>query len=182
MSRAFVSESDEQFQDDEIPEIRSPLPQGARNYMTPAGAERLQRELQELAGVERARIAGEVTHLAAGGSNTERDELAVQRRRLREIDRRIEYLRGMSSRLEVIDPRGQDPSRIAFGATVTVREGADTNHYTIVGVDEADPEAGRISWISPVARALVGARVGQTVTVRLPRGDTRLSVENISYI
>ncbi len=181
MSRAFVSESDEQFQDDEVPEIRSPLPRGARNYMTPAGADHLQRELRELSGVERTRVAGEVTRLAAGGSNTERDELAVQRRRLREIDRRIDYLRGMSSILEVIDPRDQDPSRVSFGATVIVREGADRNSYTIVGVDESDPESGRISWISPVARALAGSRAGQTVTVRLPKGDSRLTVEKISY-
>ncbi len=104
MSRAFVDESDSQFQDEEVPEIKIPLPPGAANYMTPAGAQALQAELAGLRGGERPQAAGAVTRLAASGAATDRDELAVHRRRLREIDRRIEYLSRMLARLEVIDP------------------------------------------------------------------------------
>ncbi len=177
MSRAFVDESDAQYGEEDVPEIRSPLPPGARNYMTPAGAERLQEELRELVSSERPRVAAAVARLTSGAEAADPDQLTVQRRRLREIDRRIEYLTGMAARLEVIDPAGQDPDRVVFGATVTVAEpGGGEKTYQIVGVDEAEPEAGRVSWISPVARALTGARVGQEVRLSLPAGETRLRV------
>ena len=122
MSRAFVSENDAQFQDEEVPEIKIPLPPGAANYATPAGAERLRAELAELSGRERPRVAAAVTRLAAPGSGMDRDELSVQRRRLRELDRRIEYLNRMLARIEIVDPKEQAGDRVLFGATVTVRE------------------------------------------------------------
>ena len=181
MSRAFVNESDSDYQDDDLPEIRNPLPRGARNYMTPQGAERMQRELSALTSVERPRAAAEVVRLGTAGTNAERDALALARRRLREIDRRVEYLRGLSAVLEVVDPQDQDPERVAFGATVTVREEGEIRRVSIVGVEESDPGAGLVSWISPVAKALAGARAGDIVTVRLPKGDSRLKVERIDY-
>jgi transcription elongation factor GreB len=140
--------------------------------MTPRGAERLRAELAELQR-ERPRLNAALG-LVEG---SERDVRGEQRRRMREMDRRIEYLSRMHSNLEVIDPAQQRSDRVVFGATVTVREiGGGERTYQIVGVDEADPENGRLSWISPVARALVSARVGDTVTLKLPGGETKLTV------
>ncbi len=181
MSRAFVSESDSDFQDEDLPEIRNPLPRGTRNYMTPEGAERMQHELHDLTTAERPRAAAKVARVGGGTSNTDRDAHATARHRLHEIERRIEYLRRMSAILEVVDPENQDPGRVAFGATVKVREGDSVATYRIVGVDESSPESGRISWITPIAKALIGAQVGQTVQVKLPRGDSLLRVEQIRY-
>ena len=183
MSRAFVAESDSQFQDEEVPEIKIPLPPGAANYMTPAGAQALRAQLAALRGEERPQAAGAVTRLAASGAFSDRDELAVQRRRLREIDRRIEYLSRMLARLEVIDPAAQEGGRVLFGARVTVqREDGSRRVYHIVGVDEADPPAGDVSWIAPLARALLGRRPGEWADLKLPEGGERLRILEIQYI
>ena len=197
MSRAFVSENDSQFEGEEVPALKIPLPAGARNYMTPEGAESMRAELEELVQGERprlsARISRGVSAPAAGGEETDRDTLSRLRRRLREVERRIEYLTAMSARLEVVDPAAQDPQRVAFGAAVTVREvrggnagsptgaGADLERYRIVGVDESDPAKGTVSWISPLARALISARLGDTVTLALPDGERRLEIVAIEY-
>ena len=182
MSRAFVAESDSQFQDEEVPEIKIPLPPGAANYMTPAGAERLRAELAALRGEERPRVAGAVTRLSASGAATDRDQLAVQRRRLREIDRRIEYLSRMLARIEVVDPAAQQGERVLFGARVTVQaEDGGRRVYRIVGVDEARPEAGEVSWIAPLARTLLGRRRGDTVLLRLPEGKQKLRILAVEY-
>ena len=172
MSRAFVDESAQQPREEDAPELKIPLPPGAKNYMTPRGAERLRAELAELQR-ERPRLNAALGRV----EGSERDVRGEQRRRMREMDRRIEYLSRMHSNLEVIDPAQQRSDRVVFGATVTVRERSGGERtYQIVGVDEADPENGRVSWISPVARALVSARVGDTVTLKLPGGETKLSV------
>ncbi len=187
MSRAFLSENESQFDEEDVPEIRNPLPPGARNRMTPEGAARLQEELQVLANQERPRVHSLITRQTAD-AGPDRDALSQERRHLRQLDRRIEYLTRMAQLLEVVDPAGQDPGRVLFGATVAVEEeGSDAGasgiarEYRIVGVDEADPARGRVSWISPIARALTGARVGDTVTLRLPDGQTRLVVRTIRY-
>jgi transcription elongation factor GreB len=183
MSRAFVAESDAQFQDEDVPEIKIPLPAGAANYMTPVGAERLRAELSALRGEERPRTAGAVTRLAASGAATDRDELAVQRRRLREIDRRIEYLSRMLARVEVIDPAAQRGERVLFGARVTVQaEDGERRVYRIVGVDEADPARGEVSWIAPLAKALLGRKPGELAVLRLPDGERRLRVLAVEYL
>ena len=183
MSRAFVDESDSQYQDEEVPEIKIPLPPGAANYMTPAGAQALRAELDGLGGRERPQAAGAVTRLAASGAATDRDELAVQRRRLREIDRRVEYLSRMLARLEVVDPAAQKGERVLFGARVTVqREDGSRQVYRIVGVEEADPARGELSWIAPLARALLGRSPGESATVKLPEGDERLRILAVQYI
>lgn len=182
VSRAFVSESDSQFQDEEAPEIKIPLPPGAANYMTPAGAEALRAELSALRGEERPRIAGAVARLASSGATTDRDELAVQRRRLREIDRRIEYCSRMLARLEVVEPAGQAGERVLFGARVTVQaEDGSRRSYRIVGVDEADPAAGAVSWIAPLARALLGRSPGEWVDLKLPAGEQKLRILAVEY-
>jgi transcription elongation factor GreB len=182
MSRAFVSESATQFQEEDVPPIKIPLPPGVKNYMTPEGAERVREELAALAGVERPRVAGTITRLLAPAAFLDRDELSEQRRRLREIDRRIEYLTTMLARIEVIDPLLQQADRVLFGATVTVEEQASQSKiYRIVGIDESDPSAGRISWISPVAKALLGRREGDPVVLKLPYGEKRLRIIKIEY-
>jgi transcription elongation factor GreB len=124
MSRAFVAESDSQFQDEEAPEIKIPLPPGAANYMTPAGAQALRAELSALRGGERPQAAAAVTRLGASGAFSDRDELAVQRRRLREIDRRIEYLSRMLARL------GRSP-----GDTVQLRLPEEVQKLRILDVE-----------------------------------------------
>jgi transcription elongation factor GreB len=182
MSRAFVAESDSQVQDEEAPEIKIPLPPGSANYMTPGGAQALRAELASLRGQQRPQVAGAVTRLGASGAFSDRDELAVQRRRLREIDRRIEYLSRMLARLEVIDPASQAGERVLFGARVTVQaEDGSRRVYRIVGVDEANPAAGEVSWIAPLARALLGRSPGDSVLLRLPEGEQKLRILGVEY-
>lgn len=181
MSRAFVSESDGQFDDDDVPEIRNPLPPGAKNYMTPRGAESLKEELRKLSEEGRPEIVAELSRLSGGASNPERNATLAERRKLREMDRRIEYLTEMVRSLEVIDPARQTPGRVAFGATVTVLQDGEQKHYQIVGVEESDPADGRVSWISPIARVLMTKHTGDSVVLRLPNGDSRIQILTVDY-
>jgi transcription elongation factor GreB len=165
MSKAFTRESDEA---DDAP-LRLPgieLPAGVKNYMTPEGAARLRGEVLHLTGVTRP--------AAAASSDA---------RALREVDQRLAFLGRRLDLLEVIDPRTQPDDEVRFGATVAVRDehGAE-RRYRIVGVDEADPPHGAVSWRSPLAAALLGAHVGDTVTFRSPRGDEELEVVALSYV
>jgi transcription elongation factor GreB len=164
MSKAFTRESDD---DDEAPELPlgAELPPGVKNYVTPQGAARLHEEIERLAHVERP--AG-----VAGGDA----------KALREIDRRLAFLGRRREALEVIAPAERAPERVVFGSTVTVA-GADgvERHYRLVGVDEADPPHGELSWRSPIATALLGAQVGDVRTLRSPRGDEELEVTALSY-
>jgi transcription elongation factor GreB len=182
VSRAFIDENESQYNDDQTPELKVPLPPGARNYVTPEGAEKLRRELAALSSEERPRIMAEITRASSVGSSTDKDALAGLRKRLREIDKRVEYLRRMAALMEVVDPRTQSPGRAAFGAVVTVSEqGGGEKAYRIVGVDESDPASGLVSWISPLARALVSRRAGDSVIVKLPAGEKSLTVLKIEY-
>jgi len=182
MSRAFVSESQEEFRDQDVPEIRHPLPEGVKNYMTPEGALRMRGELSALER-ERATLAGALYSQVAGtAGGPEKELLLNERRRLREIDRRARYLARMLDILEVVDPGTQDPGRVLFGAWVTVHhDGGGEKRYRIVGVDESDPAAGLVSWRSPLARALTGGRVGDRVRVKTPGGEQLLEIRGISY-
>ena len=181
MSRAFVSESDSDFEEDDVPEIKNPLPPGKKNLMTPAGAVRLQEELRLLTEEKRPKASSKVARLTSDGG-IDRDELGRERTRLRQIDRRIEYLSALMQSLEVVDPAGRDHGRVFFGAEVAVRdeEGAKES-YRIVGVEESDPAEGLLSWISPLAKALIGARVGDTVELNLPAGRRLLTILSIDY-
>lgn len=181
MSRAFVNESEREFEDDDVPEIKNPLPPGKKNLMTPAGALRLQEELRELVDEKRPKAASLMARLTAAGGG-DRDSLARERTRLRRIDRRIEYLTLLMGALEVVDPAGQDHGRVLFGAQVTVSEENDEKQvYRIVGVEESDPDRGWVSWISPLAKALIGARVGDVAELNLPGGRRLLTVLDIDY-
>lgn len=181
MSKAFTKETD-QDDDDDLPAAAPPLP-GGRNYMTRAGYDRLRAELFELMDEERPRVVETVHWAASNGDRSENGDYLYGKKRLREIDRRIRFLTRRLEIAEVVDPslhHGGD--QVFFGATVTYADadGEETS-VTILGVDEADSTQGQISWISPVARALLKARVGDVVRLVLPGGLQELEVLAVSY-
>lgn len=158
MNKAFVKESDRDDEDD-LPEAQA-LPAGTRNYMTPQGYARLRDELSHLMNVERPSVVQVVSWAASNGDRSENGDYLYGKKRLREIDRRMRFLTKRLDIAEVVDPAAQ-PNRdqVFFGATVLYMDRAgEERTVTIVGVDEAEPLAGKISWISPVARADQGAR------------------------
>ncbi len=153
-------------------------------YITPAGHERLRSELKQLLTVERPKVTAEVSAAAALGDRSENAEYIYGKRRLREIDRRLRFLQKRVENLTVVDPKDQkDPSRIFFGATVTLENEEDATKvtYQLVGPDETDLKAGRISVDSPVARALIGKKKGESVTVMRPKGEADFTILNIRY-
>jgi len=182
VSRAFLSESDDAFMEDDVPEVKLPLPPGVKNYMTPEGAERMGAELNELVSVTRPELLTQISQSVADGASLEKEAMLKRRRRLREVERRIEYLTRMADIVEVVDPEKQDPARVLFGAAVTVdEEGKGERVYRIVGLDESDPGSGRVSWVSPVAKALIGKRVGDAAVVKRPAGDAKMKVVKVEY-
>jgi transcription elongation factor GreB len=187
MSKAFTSEETPGFdEEDDLPDDPSPLPAGARNYMTPGGFERMKDELDRLLQNERPELVATVAWAAGNGDRSENGDYIYGKKRLREIDRRIRFLVRRLDRAEVVDPAAQrdddSADRVFFGATVTVadRHGAQRT-VSIVGIDETDTPRGYISWISPVARALLKAREGDTVVVRTPAGPEELEVVAVRY-
>lgn len=169
-----------QDEDDDEP---SAIPAGAKNYITPAGLERLQAERRQLWRVERPEIVRVVEWAAGNGDRSENGDYIYGKKRLREIDRRIRFLSKRLEFSEVIDPaqRGEC-DQVFFGATVTVANQAGEEYtYSIVGLDEVDLGRGHISWISPLAKALLKAREGDAVTLRTPGGVEELEVVEIRY-
>ncbi len=182
MSKAFIKETED---DDELPEEESPaLPAGVKNYITPRGFKRLQDEMKQLLGVERPKVV-EIVHWAAGnGDRSENGDYIYGKRRLREIDRRIRFLTKRIESAEVVDPaRQKNHDQVFFGATVTYRNlETETEHsVTIVGVDEVDAARGQVSWVSPIAKALLKARKSDTAQVRTPQGPELIEVVGIRY-
>jgi transcription elongation factor GreB len=180
MSKAFVKEGGDE--DDDPPEVVA-LPPGTQNYMTVVGHRRLLDELAHLVKVERPNLVQVVSWAAGNGDRSENGDYIYGKKRLREIDRRIRYL---SKRLEsavVVDPVEQENvEQVFFGATVTLwDQGGEETTYQIVGVDEADAGAGRISWLSPLARALMKARGGDLVRFQIPAGWREIEVVDIRY-
>jgi transcription elongation factor GreB len=181
MNKAFVKESDNDDEDN-VPEAQA-LPAGTRNYMTPQGYAQLRDELTHLMNVERPSVVQIVSWAASNGDRSENGDYLYGKKRLREIDRRMRFLTKRLDIAEVVDP-GLQPNRdqVFFGATVLYMDRAgEERTVTIVGVDEAEPLAGRISWISPVARALIKAREGDTVTLRTPGGVDELEILEVRY-
>jgi len=171
MSKAFTKESDDGPEESLAPLRQSPLPPGAKNYMTQAGERRLRGELERLVTVARPAALPSSTSPTSGANAVSNVELLAGQGRLREIDRRIHLLRESLESAEVIDPSKQDSDRVRFGATVTVcEEGGSEHAYRIVGVDETDVERGFVSWLSPIAKALLNSRVGDVVKFRSPEG------------
>jgi transcription elongation factor GreB len=176
---------DEDDEDDEEDGAGAPpgLPPGTPFYMTPAGHAALQDELRRLWSEERPKVVEVVSWAAGLGDRSENADYQYGKRRLREIDRRVRFLRKRLERVQVVDPAAQARRDQAFfGATVTYAREDDTEvTVTIVGVDEADTARGRISWVAPVARALLGARVGDLVRLRTPQGVEEVEVLAIRY-
>src|SRR5260221_1529288 len=172
MSKAFTKESDGE-DDDDLPDEIAGLPAGAKNYMTPQGFERLREELMTLMRKERPEGVQVVTWAAANGDRSENGDYLYGKKRLREIDRRIRFLSKRLERSEAVDPAKRaktDP--VFFGATRTFANSkGEERTIQIVGVDEVDPGRGHVSWISPVARALLRAQEGDVVRMRTPGGE-----------
>jgi len=183
VNKAFTREPDGEQDDDDGASALPPLPPGARNYITPAGYARLRAELIGLLDVERPKVVETVSWAAKNGDRSENGDYLYGKKRLREIDRRIRFLTKRLDIAEVADPalhHGRD--QVFFGATVTYAdEAGDERTVTIKGIDEADNLAGEVSWVSPVARALLKARVGDEVTLVTPLGPQRIEVVDVRY-
>jgi transcription elongation factor GreB len=182
MNKAFVKESEDADDDDGAPSL-PPLPPGGKNYITPAGYQSLRSELLKLIDVERPEVVQVVHWAASNGDRSENGDYLYGKKRLREIDRRIRFLTKRLDIAEVVDPSAHHGSdQIYFGATVAyANKAGEEVHITIVGIDEADPLKGRISWISPVARAITKAREGDVVTLRTPAGVDELEILEVKY-
>jgi len=152
------------------------------NYITPGGARRLSEELGRLRSTERPRIVQEVADAAAQGDRSENAEYIYGKKKLREIDRRMRHLTKRLADAVVVDPQKQQGDKVFFGATVELldEQGARSTHQ-IVGEDEIDGGAGRISWRSPVGRALLGRKKGDVVIVRRPAGEIEIEIIAVRY-
>ena len=183
MNKAFVRE-ETTADGDEGDDLRlPPIPPGGKNYITPQGFARLRAELKELIERERPKVVEIVSWAASNGDRSENGDYIYGKKRLREIDRRIRFLTRRLDIAEVVDSTLQHGNdQIFFGATVRYADMERREHtVTIVGIDETDPLAGKISWISPVARALLKAREGDSVTLPTPAGASTLEVLEVRY-
>jgi len=185
MSRAFVKETEADDEDDDL-SGQSSLPAGTKNYMTPAGHRTLREEFERLIKVERPHLTQVVAWAASNGDRSENGDYIYGKKKLREMDRRIRYLAKRLDNAEVVDPaRQQNLEQVFFGACVTAIDcddaGAEAVCYRIVGIDEADPATGKISWISPLARALLKARTGDIVKFQSPAGLREIEIIEIAY-
>src|SRR5687768_1271724 len=180
MSKAFVKESDS---DDELEQEVAPQPPAVgKNYITPAGYARLEAELRQLVEVERPEVVKTVAWAASLGDRSENADYIYGKRRLREIDRRVRFLIKRLESAQIVHSAGRDTDQVFFGATVKLKAGNQLKEITIVGVDEVDPSHGRVSWVSPIAKALLKAREGDTVTLRSPAGEEQLEILEVSYL
>ena len=179
MSKAFTKETDSD--DDDL--VLPPLPSGGKNYITPGGYARMRDELLNLMDEERPKVVEAVYWAASNGDRSENGDYIYGKKRLREIDRRIRFLTQRLEIAEITDPSahyGKD--QVFFGSTVTYEDEAGVERrITILGIDEADTLAGQVSWVSPVARALLKARVGDDVSLVMPDGVRVLSVISVEY-
>lgn len=184
MSKAFVRESDG---DEANPgeagvfESHPPSPQG-KNYISPAGYARLRAELKSLVEAERPRVVQAVTWAASNGDRSENGDYLYGKKRLREIDRRVRFLIKRLEAAEIVRSAGRASDQVYFGATVTVAGADGERTVTVVGVDEVNPAKGHISWVSPMARALLKAREGERVVLRTPAGAETLEIQQVRYL
>jgi transcription elongation factor GreB len=182
MSKAFTKETDQE-DDDGPDQPGSSLPSGTPNYLTPEGYAALNGELQHLLKVERPKTVEIVSWAASNGDRSENGDYIYGKRRLREIDRRLRFLTKRLAIAQVVDPAQQHGNdQIFFGAEVTVADHDGTEHtYRIIGVDETHLGNNTISWVSPMARALIKAREGDTVTVQSPTGPREIDILAVRY-
>lgn len=183
MNKAFTREADADAEDDGLDTTASPLPGGARNYITPQGFARLRDEWIALMDVERPQVVEAVHWAAKNGDRSENGDYLYGKKRLREIDRRIRFLGKRLEIAEVTDPsvhHGND--QVFFGATVRyVDETGEERSVTILGVDEADSAQAQVSWISPIARSLLKSREGDVVKLATPGGTHEIEILSVSY-
>lgn len=180
MSKAFTKEND----DEEEPERdeTDTFPSNVKNYVTPKGYADLQNELRHLLKEERPKIVETVTWAAKNGDRSENGDYIYGKRRLREIDRRMRYLTKRIENAIVVDPKlQQNLTKVFFGATVTYQQAGSKKTIKIVGYDEADLNLNKISWISPVAKALISSQVGDVVKLTTPSGIETLEILAIQY-
>jgi transcription elongation factor GreB len=179
MSKAFVKD------DTAAPETPPPqapaLPAHGKNYITAEGFARLQSEKKHLLEVERPEVVKTVAWAASLGDRSENADYIYGKRRLREIDRRVRFLIKRLEAAEIVRSSGRDTDQIFFGAEVRVRGAAGERTVRIVGIDETDAKKGHVSWISPIARALLKAREGDTVVLRTPAGEEKLDILEVTY-
>jgi transcription elongation factor GreB len=183
MSKAFTREDDAPEDDFEGDEDANPIPPGSKNYVTPMGWRRMRDEISWLVKTERPQVTSVVSWAAKLGDRSENADYQYGKKRLREIDRRIRHLTKRLEAAEVVDPASREETdQVFFGATVSY-SGEDGAELTvrIVGIDETDPARNYVSWISPVARALIKAREGDTVTLRKPGGDEEIEILEVRY-
>jgi transcription elongation factor GreB len=193
MSKAFTKEDSDQenvfeidFEAEELDLLENESTEGpasgVKNYITQAGFERLKADLFQLAEVERPKVAAAAASHVDEGLSFDDIEMRAAQRRLREIDRELRILHRRLDAAEVVQPELQSGDRVLFGATVTVLDEDDaTRVYRIVGAHEGDAKLGKISWRSPIAQALLQAKVGDAVTLHLPHGEEDLEVLKIEY-
>ncbi len=183
MSKAFTRENDADSEEEDAEPVSS-LPKGTPNYITPTGHARLCDEMEHLLRIERPSVVETVAWAASNGDRSENGDYIYGKRRLREIDRRLRFLTKRLEIAQIVDPglqAGND--QIFFGATVTVNdETGMPKTYQIVGVDETDPAHGHISWISPLARALLKQREGEIIRFQSPAGPRELEILEVRYV
>jgi len=182
MNKAFVKEDNEADDDDDI--VHEPdAPKGVKNYITPSGYQRIREELLKLIDVERPEVVNIVSWAAGNGDRSENGDYIYGKKRLREIDRRIRFLTKRLEKAEVVDPAAQTQlDRVFFGATVSLlRNGETRETIRIVGIDEVDPANRCVSWISPIARALIKSQIGDEVELKTPAGIDTLEILDVSY-
>jgi transcription elongation factor GreB len=187
MSKAFTKESDTEDDEDDVAEEAAPVqPAGVKNYITPSGLQRLRDELRFLLARERPAVTQVVAWAASNGDRIENADYQYGKRRLRQIDRRIRFLRKRIDAAEVVDPQaprsGRAATHVFFGATVRYANAAGTERVVrIVGLDEIDLDRNYISWVSPLARALTKAGPGDTVVLRAPGSTEPLEILDVRY-
>ena len=152
-----------------------------KNYITPSGYARLEAELRQLVEAERPAVVKTVAWAASNGDRSENADYIYGKRRLREIDRRVRFLIKRLEAAQIVHASGRDTDQIFFGAKVRVRGASGERTVTIVGIDETDAAKGYVSWISPIARALIKARAGDTVVLRTPGGAEELEILEVNY-
>ncbi|MDN6883517.1 transcription elongation factor GreB [Variovorax sp. CAN2819] len=183
MNKAFTKETDSDGDDDDTDGVSPPLPAGGKNYITPEGYARLRDELLQLMDEERPKIVETVHWAAKNGDRSENGDYLYGKKRLREIDRRIRFLTKRLEIAEVTDPsvhHGRD--QVFFGATVLYAdEAGEERSVTILGIDEAQSAKSQVSWISPIARALLKSREGDVVKLVTPGGAHDVEILSVSY-
>lgn len=182
MSKAFTKEDAPENDVDSDGDEGPALPAGTKNYMTLEGAERLRTELRNLLYTVRPEVVRVVSWAASNGDRSENGDYLYGKKKLRETDRRIRFLRRRLDSAEVVECEKNDTDQVRFGAWVKLRdEEGKFRVYRIVGIDETDPKSGAISWVSPMAKALLQARPGDAVNVRTPKGEEELEILEVWY-